>query len=607
MERGVGGRLALRDHGVEVHHAEELEGPGCLGGFGAELDLAEQELEVRGDDPTRALTVGRADRVAEARPQGGVSGGTRGGEGVERALTRAGGEDAVLDPDGQGSWLRGDRRPLVDDAQRELVPGRGFELRGAREQQLFDLRGVAQLGEDQEIGSLRLLDGDLATERDDELVTDGVAKLDEALDGSRELGLDLGGDVLGPPGLEHRALGDALTEQAVRVGHALRDVRDRGVHQGVRRREREQLGLVAQLRAPDLGLDLAADLDELLENREMLVELLAPGDLVGDRHAADRALRGGLLAAGQDGRVVAARDPDLTLDDRDAGPLRPCVDGEDGALDRNLAVVGGDGELAESPLLRGLDDHLASVELDPRRSGGAADGDLRARAQLDERAVFELEERAAVLRGAHDRAGGDHLARADHAAAGVVDGEQVTDRGLDAHVGGVGEHAAVPGDVADEDGGDERGGEAREAVHPAHPLGAGGARGALALASGARLHQCLAAGDALADVVVEEHGPLAAELAREVVGDQRFEVLAADEGCMTVRLAEGRLEVLENPLGRSFDALGVEGILADRRGDLIEQIVLGVVAGGHDSSPWSISRRVLRRFLTRCSVTPTAL
>ena len=83
---------------------------------------------------------------------------------------------------------------------------------------------------------------------------------------------------------------------------------------------------------------LSADLGDLVEQRGVALALGRPRHLVGEGNRRYAHLRGRLLARGELGDVTALLDPHLALDDRDARALGPVADGEDRALDGDLAV-----------------------------------------------------------------------------------------------------------------------------------------------------------------------------------------------------------------------------------------------------------------------------
>ena len=281
---------------------------------------------------------------------------------------------------------------------------------------------VGGLGEQQEG---RLAPGETAGDRQHELVAKVGAELAEA-------GQDLGHvgrvgvrlPMLVEPRLELGVGLDAPLEVQAGVGHLARHIGDRGVDEGVRRQQWDELRVVAQRHVGELRHHLLADLGKLAQQRRVATRVARPRDLLGHRHRGDVGVRDGLAARGEPGHGVAVLDPHLALEDGYTRPLGAGGDGEHRALDRDLAVRGVHPEVAALALLGGLDDDAAAPQRDRHPVPSRLDGELGVLVHLDAGAVAEAQDRPRGAAGADHLRGGHGLGDVDRKELPAVDAEE---------------------------------------------------------------------------------------------------------------------------------------------------------------------------------------
>ena len=173
-------------------------------------------------------------------------------------------------------------------------------------------------------------------------------------------------------------------------------------------------------------VQFAAQRPEFFEQRQVAVCVLAPADLLLQRHRDQGRPAPQLIAGQQVVPLAALLDLDLALDHRDTRALDAVGHREDRALDRHEHLLGRHDERPVL-LLRRLNDHAAPVDPDAIAAAAGIDAEGGETRGLDPRSVRELEHAAAA------GAGADPDAAVNRVAGGERHEFRVTARSGDEH------------------------------------------------------------------------------------------------------------------------------------------------------------------------------
>jgi len=409
------------------------------------------------------------------------------------------------------------------------------------------------------------------------------------------------GQLPGQRGGQFRVAPDALEEGVAGVGQLLTDVGQGGDDHGVLGQQRRQAGIETQRDVRHRLEQLPARVGHLPQQSLVLVRLQAPAHFPGQRRRADAGVGGDLVAGEQLAGLAAVVHPDLALEDGDTGPLGAAGDAEHRALDGNLAVGGVHEQVVARCLAGGADDDGAVPQPDRRAVGSAVDGQFRAFVHFQPAAVGQAQNGAGAPGGADRLPGRDRHARRDGLDPAVLDDEQAPVHPVH-HRGGLGaggervqiEHQR-DGQGQEQDG---RGGQspARREGHGAAGRRCGGGCGGLP--------DRFAAGDAVANVVLEERPPRGRQAPVAIGGDQVAEAGAvADAGVAggCGRRGGGLRQMLADPRGGG----GEFGRVRQVRLHGVDHVVEIRFASVHGCSPCQICMWVWRRRRARRRVTAT--
>ncbi len=175
----------------------------------------------------------------------------------------------------------------------------------------------------------------------------------------------MGDDIFLPPLGQHLTRHQPLVEGGTGLVEITGNIGHRGVDKGVSGSEIEEEGRCSRWRVVDRIGDHTAKISQLTNESFVLGGITAPGNLLLERHPPQTVAGGDLVARVEERTGGALIHLDLAFDDRNPRALESVVDGEDGSLDRNLAVIGGDKQLPTA-LVGRADDDVAPGEIDSR-------------------------------------------------------------------------------------------------------------------------------------------------------------------------------------------------------------------------------------------------
>src|SRR5262249_60797342 len=125
----------------------------------------------------------------------------------------------------------------------------------------------------------------------------------------------------------------------------------------------------------------------------MLIEVLAPGDLIAHRNFVD-AFAGGDLVAGAENLIRSSMGyVHFAFNHRDSRPFETAVNGEDSAGHRNTAVLCSNIKMPRLALC-GLHNDAAALQMNGGVAARQRDEPLSALIHLDQRSIAQAHHRA---------------------------------------------------------------------------------------------------------------------------------------------------------------------------------------------------------------------